>query len=641
MTRGHSSMQSVRKGETVVMKKKHLYIWGWWQGNNLGDNWIKKILSKLFPSAEFLDTSVQKFKRGSFVICGGGGLFVYDVISPWNNLQNDISYGILGIGAEFPHKTKEAIKVWEKARFFYVRDQHSQDCMNLNNIERSYDLTFAIPLTWSERKDVNRDKVFFVWRDGQDLLSNNQFAEYIQSGSSFDEWKRILQCNFALICEDDFQTGEDNIEERISDSGFVVSGRYHGIVAAIQKGLPFVAIDICPKIRALLEECNLDEYCIKISEVDKLDGLIKKALNNIDEIREKEKQYIEKANRTLLKQIVNVRLEILKVLYPLKVIHYGSYWMKKNDVINTMSDDLSDVCSCKKIDLKVYDKYPNARIKKNMKTPNGNLCLLDESRVLRDVRKYKADVIILNSGGLYLDEIGFEKLREKNVVSVGISLSDPDVYPYNGKIYADRFDLFFTNSKYSYLNEYDHSKVNIGIMPFAASLKHHYYMPDVKRKYDVVVIAHAREDRISVIEKISKVCSVGTYGNGWKHSLGVVNGNAHVQAINSGRMYLSFAKTVAGFDNVKVGLFEAMACNQVVITSYMDELQDYFEIGREILCYKSEEELCDIISYYRVHEEEREQIRQRGYDRFLKEHTYVKRWNEVIQSVYEKKGIII
>ena len=621
------------------MKSKRLGIWGWWQGNNLGDNWIKKVLRSLFPNAEFIDTSVQKFPNYEFVICGGGGLFIYDVVAPWNRNQK-VSYGMIGLGAEFEHETKTAISVFQKAKFFYVRDQYSLDCMHLYNVERSYDLTFSSPLHWSEKGEVNPKKVFFVWRDGHELLSNSKFKEYIKPGKSYQDWKTIIDKYFTDILEDDFQTKDDDIEERINDSGFIISGRYHGIIAAIQRGIPFIAIDICPKIRALLEDCGLDEYCVKISDVDKVPNLIEKAMNNVDDIRRKEKSYVETASKVLAQQIINAKVEILKVLNPLSVIHYGSYWMKKNDVVNTMSDDLEKVCKAKKIDLKVYNKRQSCRIEKNEKTPNGNLCLLKHSKIVRDVQWYKPDAIILNSGGLYLEDKTFDYLKKNGIISVGLSLSDPDVFPYNGKIYADKFDLFYTNSKYSYLENYDHSKVNIRMMPFAASVDHHYYMPDVKRKYDLVVVAHAREDRISVIKKLESICKVGTYGSGWEHSLGIVNGKKHVKAINSGKMYLSFTRTVAGFDNVKVGLFEAMACNQVVITSYMEELQDFFEIGKEILCYKTEEELYDLVKYYLQHEDELENIRRHGYARFLKNHTYQKRWDEVIRELYKIKRLI-
>ena len=97
---------------------------------------------------------------------------------------------------------------------------------------------------------------------------------------------------------------------------------------------------------------------------------------------------------------------------------------------------------------------------------------------------------------------------------------------------------------------------------------------------------------------------------------------------------------MAGYENVKVGLFEAMACNQVVITSYMEELQDYFDIGEEILCYRTEDELYDLVKYYLAHDQEREAIRKKGYMRFLNEHTYTKRWNDAIACIYKEKMLL-
>lgn len=83
---------------------------------------------------------------------------------------------------------------------------------------------------------------------------------------------------------------------------FVVSGRYHGIIAAIQMGIPFIAIDICPKIRSLTRECGLEKYCIKISEVDRLSALIDDACENISSIREKELAFREMAHSTITRQ---------------------------------------------------------------------------------------------------------------------------------------------------------------------------------------------------------------------------------------------------------------------------------------------------------------------------------------------------
>ncbi len=613
--------------------EKRLAVWGWWQGQNLGDNWIKRTIAGLFPKAEFIDTRVVDFSAYDFVICGGGGLFIYDTIRPWLNYSQKTPYGMLGLGAEFPHITDQAYKLSRNAKFFYVRDQYSLDCMKIGDIERSYDITFASPLSFLDSGSFDMNKLFLVWREGLELLGNESFRKYICYENKKDEYNRITAEEFDEITADDFQTSSDDIEKRIGNCGFVISGRYHGIVAAIQKGLPCIAIDICPKIRALMKECDLEEYCIKINETEKLKELICKAKSESEIIRRKQFVYRNKAIVAIMKHLTDVNAAVDEVLNPIRALHYGSYWMQDNDVVKVMADDLAKICDSCEIDLKVYTKAPDNRIKTKISTPNGHICILDTEKVKNDVLKFKPDAVVLNSGGLVLEDSGFKMLSEMGIVSVGIELSDPYVYPFNGAFYANKFDLFYTNSKYSMISQYDREKVNIRLLPFAASTDHHFYMPEIEKKYDLVVVGHAREDRLGVMRELSKRFKVGIYGSGWDTGLGEVNGYEYTKAINEGLMYLSFAKTVAGYNNVKVGLFEAVACSQVVITSYMEELKDFFEIGKEIICYKEDSELPGIIEYYLEHEEEREIIRKNAYARFLKEHTYLSRWKKVKNDI--------
>ena len=541
---------------------------------------------------------------------------------------------MLGLGAEFPHKSNIASELAEKAEFFLVRDEYSLDCMHVSGIERSYDITFAYPLYRKEESKIDLSSLYFIWRDGKELINNGQFKHYICYEDVKKKWESIIENEFDTVRYDDFQTDTSNINERMQEIGFVISGRYHGIVAAIQSRVPFLAIDICPKIRALLIECGLEKYCIKINETDKVTKLIQLAKENLKEIRKKESEFCQRANLTLQNQLNMVKHKIFKKLYNLRILHYGSYWMGKNDVVNTMSDDLIPYGEVTKIDLKIYNN-PDKRVKTRLSTQNGCVCVLDAKLIIDDINYFEPDCIILNSGGLTMEDQAFYYAKKRKIKVIGISLSDPDVYPYNGQLYADKFDLFYTNSKYSFINQYDKKRVNIKLLPFAASIQHHYYMPDVKKEYDIVVIGHARKERLEIVEKLSKYFKIGTFGHGWKNTLGEVHGTELVKAINAGKMYLSFSKTVAGFNNVKVGLFEAIACNQVVITEYMEELNDYFEIGKEILCYRNVEELIETIAYYILHDEERENIRQNAYRRFLSDHTYMKRWEHVMNDIID------
>lgn len=289
---------------------KPLAIWGWWQGNNLGDNWIKKTLAGLFPNAVFIDTDTKDLSPYKFVICGGGGLFVTEITPPWNRLPKKLNFGMLGLGAEFDLPKEGIDALAENASFFFVRDLYSLQCMHLENSERSYDLTFLNPLEIAEQPENPKEKLFFIWRDGHNLLGYEQFNSYICPVSSQDSvshppysnWRSVLRAHFNIIVEDDFQTNMDDIEKRTCGMTFVVSGRYHGIIAAIQMGIPFIAIDICPKIRSLTRECGLEKYCIKISEADRLSALIDDACENISSIREKELAFREMAHSTITRQ---------------------------------------------------------------------------------------------------------------------------------------------------------------------------------------------------------------------------------------------------------------------------------------------------------------------------------------------------
>lgn len=622
----------------MYRNKLRVGIWGWWEGKNLGDNWIKRTMDAVFPNIEYRTIYENDFSNLDFIICGGGGLFLFDVIEPWNKIDEiKIPFGALGLGAEFPHNSDLARKMAEKAEFFFVRDEYSIECMGLKQEAKSFDSTFMKPLEWNTTEGENLENVLYVWRDGHEWQKNELFHEYIQLQPDLKpKWDQVVYKHFTMIREDDFSTSDSDIEGRMQDIGFVVTGRFHGVVAAIQMGLPFVAIDICPKIRALAKEAGLEKYCIKISEIDQVERLVEDAKANLEEIRDKEYAYRSMAVKKMKQDVNTVYSAILHNCKKINALHYGSYWMGENDIVNVMADDLAELCNVTKIDLKIYTDKPDSRVKVLMREPNTFITILDHKKVVRDVKKYRPDFVVLNAGGLIFEDRTFEYLRKCKIKTVGIELSDPDVYPYNGAIYAHKFDLYYTNAKLSLQTQYNREKVNVQLMPFAASLKHHWYMPEIERKYDIVVVGHARDDRKCIVDELRKYFSVGTYGMGWEESLGVVNGIEHVKAINSGKIYLSFAKTVAGYTNVKVGLFEAMACNQVVVTDYMEELGDYFDIGKEVLCYKDTEELVELMKYYLSHEKELEELRANAYARFLQEHTYEKRWLNVLKAVFAR-----
>ncbi len=72
-------------------------------------------------------------------------------------------------------------------------------------------------------------------------------------------------------------------------------------------------------------------------------------------------------------------------------------------------------------------------------------------------------------------------------------------------------------------------------------------------------------------------------------------------------------------------LFEATGCGTLLVTDYKDNLSDLFEIGKEVVAYRSPEEAAALIQYYLQHPDEATQIALAGQHRTLKDHSYSKR----------------
>jgi spore maturation protein CgeB len=79
--------------------------------------------------------------------------------------------------------------------------------------------------------------------------------------------------------------------------------------------------------------------------------------------------------------------------------------------------------------------------------------------------------------------------------------------------------------------------------------------------------------------------------------------------------------------------FEAPMSGAFYMVEYMDELAEFFDIGREVVCYEDLDDLVDKCRYYLVHEEERERIRLAGLRRALNDHTWQKRFHDVFETI--------
>jgi len=309
--------------------------------------------------------------------------------------------------------------------------------------------------------------------------------------------------------------------------------------------------------------------------------------------------------------------------------------MGDNDIVALMARDLAQVTPTILVDTELYGDKPSPWITKNPGQPSVNW--LNDSLLRRAVAEYSPDAVVFNAGGMSPSPALHHELRSQGTITVGIALSDPDVFGDQGRHYAKLFDLYYTNAAVS-LQQYADIGVSAKLLPFAASPTFHRFLPEVKRIYDVIIVGHPRADRLSLVKELDKHFRVGLYGKGWR-KWGLlprgkqVNGEEHVQALNSGRAYISFSKTVAGYQNVKVGLFEAVACKTPVFTERFPEMEKYFTYDTEIVGHDSQEELLENLKYYLGNPAELHSLANNAYDHLLREHTWAKRWEGILTDL--------
>jgi spore maturation protein CgeB len=79
---------------------------------------------------------------------------------------------------------------------------------------------------------------------------------------------------------------------------------------------------------------------------------------------------------------------------------------------------------------------------------------------------------------------------------------------------------------------------------------------------------------------------------------------------------------------VRLRDFEVPMSGGFYMVEYMPEIEEFFKVGKEIVCYDDSKDLADKIKFYLAHDAERESVRKAGYERALHDHTWKKRFTD-------------
>lgn len=85
--------------------------------------------------------------------------------------------------------------------------------------------------------------------------------------------------------------------------------------------------------------------------------------------------------------------------------------------------------------------------------------------------------------------------------------------------------------------------------------------------------------------------------------------------------------------HVRLRDFEAPMCRTCFLTGHTDEIAEFYDIGKEIDTYQSEQELVDKTRYYLANLQAAERLRTAGYERARRDHTWVRRFQQLLQAI--------
>jgi spore maturation protein CgeB len=74
------------------------------------------------------------------------------------------------------------------------------------------------------------------------------------------------------------------------------------------------------------------------------------------------------------------------------------------------------------------------------------------------------------------------------------------------------------------------------------------------------------------------------------------------------------------------------------LTGYSDEIAEFYEIGREIDTYRSYDELVDKTWFYLRQPDAAEKLRDAGYRRALRDHSWRNRFQELFRKIGMRVG---
>lgn len=261
------------------------------------------------------------------------------------------------------------------------------------------------------------------------------------------------------------------------------------------------------------------------------------------------------------------------------------------------------------------------------------------------IAEFKPDIIYSQNLSV-ADPVFLKKIKKHAKLLVG-----QIACPLPPKQYLQAYDLILTSFPH-YIQKFKNLGINSEY--FRIGFEHTILdkLSHFETKYDTVFIggfSQAHSKGTELLEYLSGKVKMDFWGYG-ADSLtdnSLIRKNYHGEAWALKMYNILFNSKIAINRHIDVAenyannmrLYETTGVGSMLITDYKSNLNELFEIGKEIETYSTNEELAEKINYYLTHEDERKKIASAGQKKTLKDHAYEIRMKELIE-IFKKIHLV-
>jgi len=170
----------------------------------------------------------------------------------------------------------------------------------------------------------------------------------------------------------------------------------------------------------------------------------------------------------------------------------------------------------------------------------------------------------------------------------------------------------------------------------------------MEKKYDVCFIGRPlskKSQRHSFIDYLKRNgIKIALFGPGWeKHKNlkdiygGPLESGEMVNIINQSKISLCFSRGSDGNLHENYRFFEAGSCNVFVLTEFFKGYSPEFKEGKDIITFRTKEEMLAKIKYFLKNNKKREEIANRAYKKIVNNYSLEKNLGRIIQRTLKDR----